>query len=121
MTRVSDFIETEPYGGVEQDDFLNGCLEIETLRTPEELLRLVNGIEKAAGRERLIHWGPRTLDIDILLYADVVYDSEDILIQQVEMHKREFELETLSAIAGYKRHPLLGKTISELRAGLDKQ
>jgi len=46
VTRVSDFIETEPYGGVEQDDFLNGCLEIETLRTPEELLRLVNGIEK---------------------------------------------------------------------------
>ena len=121
VTRVSDFIETEPYGGVEQDDFLNGCLEIETLRTPEELLRLVNGIEKAAGRERLIHWGPRTLDIDILLYDDVVYDSEDLHIPHVEMHKRDFVLEPLSAIAGYKRHPLLGKTISELRAGLDKQ
>ena len=102
VTRVSDFIETEPYGGVEQDDFLNGCLEIETLRTPEELLRLVNGI-------------------DILLYDDVVYDSEDLHIPHVEMHKREFVLEPLSAIAGYKRHPLLGKTISELRAGLDKQ
>ena len=125
VTRVSDFISeylvTPPYGVTDQPDFLNGCLEIETLRTPEELLRLVNGIEKAAGRERLIHWGPRTLDIDILLYDDVVYDSEDLHIPHVEMHKREFVLEPLSAIAGYKRHPLLGKTISELRAGLDKQ
>ena len=118
---VSEYLVTRPYGVTDQPDFLNGCLEIETLRTPEELLRLVNGIEKAAGRERLIHWGPRTLDIDILLYDDVVYDSEDLHIPHVEMHKREFVLEPLSAIAGYKRHPLLGKTISELRAGLDKQ
>ena len=118
---VSEYLVTPPYGVTDQPDFLNGCLEIETLRTPEELLRLVNGIEKAAGRERLIHWGPRTLDIDILLYDDVVYDSEDLHIPHVEMHKREFVLEPLSAIAGYKRHPLLGKTISELRAGLDKQ
>lgn len=114
VTRVSDFIETEPYGGVEQDDFLNGCLEIETLRDPEELLALVNSIEKDAGRERLIHWGPRTLDIDILLYDDLVYDSEKLHIPHVEMHKRAFVLQPLSAIAGYKRHPILHRTIEEL-------
>ena len=67
VTKVSDFIETEPYGGVEQDDFLNGCIEVETLHSPDELLHLINAIEKDAGRERLIHWGPRTLDIDCVL------------------------------------------------------
>lgn len=114
VTKVSDFIETKPYGGVEQDDFLNGCLEIETLRTPEEFLELTAGIEKQAGRERLIHWGPRTLDIDILLYDDIVYDSEDLHIPHIEMHKRAFVLTPLAAIAGYKRHPLFKKTIREL-------
>ena len=114
VTKVSDFIVTEPYGGVKQDDFLNGCLEVETLRTPEELLKLVNAIEAGAGRERRIHWGPRTLDIDILLYDDIVYDSEDLHIPHVEMHKREFVLEPLKNIAAYKRHPLKGLTVSEL-------
>ncbi len=114
VTKVSDFIETEPYGGVEQDDFLNGCIEVETLYEPKELLKLINGIEKRAGRERVIHWGPRTLDIDILLYDDTVYDDEQLQIPHVEMHKREFVLEPLASIAGYKRHPILGKTIDEL-------
>lgn len=120
VTKVSDFIETEPYGGVEQDDFLNGCLEIETLREPEELLELVNSIERDAGRKRIIHWGPRTLDIDILLFDDLVYDSEDLHIPHAEMHKRAFVLQPLSAIAGYKRHPLLGSTVDEMASKLDK-
>ncbi len=114
VTKVSDFIETKPYGGVEQDDFLNGCIEVETLLSPEELLCLINHIEKQAGRERLIHWGPRTLDIDILLYDDLVYDSENLHIPHKEMHKRSFVLEPLVSIAGYKRHPIIGKTVEEL-------
>lgn len=115
VTKVSDFIETEPYGGVEQDDFLNGCIEVETLHEPAELLKLVNDIENRAGRERVIHWGPRTLDIDILLYDDEIYDDEKLHIPHVEMHKRDFVLEPLANIAGYKRHPILGKTIDELK------
>lgn len=121
ITKVSDFIETEPYGGVEQENFLNGCIAIETLRTPEELLNLVNTIEKDAGRERIIHWGPRTLDIDILLYDDLVIDEENLHIPHVEMTKREFVLEPLRSIAGYIRHPLTKKTIEEHYDELKKQ
>lgn len=115
ITKVSDFIETEPYGGVEQENFLNGCLEIETLHTPGELLLLIHEIEEKAGRKRVIHWGPRTLDIDILLYDDLVYDDETLHIPHADMHNRLFVLEPLCNIAGYKRHPLLHKTIEELK------
>ena len=120
VTKVSDFIETEPYGGVEQDDFLNGCIEVETLHSPDELLHLINAIERDAGRERLIHWGPRTLDIDILLYDDLICDEENLHIPHIEMCKREFVLEPLSNIAGYKRHPVNGRTIRELLDELER-
>ena len=118
VSKVSEFIITKPYGDVEQDDYLNGCLEIGTLHTPTELLHLVNDIEERAGRKRVIHWGPRTLDIDILLYDELVYDSETLHIPHKEMHKRSFVLDPLSTIAGTKRHPLIRKTIDEMRQEL---
>lgn len=121
VTRVSDFIETEPYGYTDQDKFLNGCLEIETLRTPKELLSLAGSIEQDAKRERIIHWGPRTLDIDILMYDDLIFDSDELHIPHVEMHKREFVLKPLSSIAGCKRHPLLKKTVNELLKEVENQ
>lgn len=114
VTKVSDFIETEPYGNVEQDNFLNGCVEVETLHTPVELLELVNGIEAAAGRKRLVHWGPRTLDIDILLFDDICYDDDKLHIPHKEMTKRAFVLEPLSSIAAFVKHPVYGKTVEEL-------
>ena len=75
VLKVSDFLVTAPYGGVEQDDFLNGALALKTLLTPQELLERLHEIEQEAHRERLIHWGPRTLDLDILLYDDLVLDT----------------------------------------------
>lgn len=64
VLKVSDYLETKPYGGVEQGDFLNACLELETLLYPTELLHAMQEIEREAHRERLQHWGPRTLDLD---------------------------------------------------------
>ena len=114
VTAVSNFIETKPYGPVEQDNFLNGCLEIETLYSPQELLAKVNEIEAQAGRTRDIHWGPRTLDIDIILYDDEIVQQSDLMIPHVEMHKRLFVLEPLNQIAPYAMHPIYNKTVSQL-------
>lgn len=108
---VSDYIETEPYGEVEQDKFLNGALEIETLQSPQELLETGMQIEKEAHRERVIHWGPRTLDIDILFYDDAVIMTENLKVPHVEIAKREFVLEPLSFIAPYYMHPVFHKSI----------
>lgn len=119
VVKVADYIETEPYGGVEQDDFLNSALELRTLLTPEELLEQLHVIEQEAHRERLVHWGPRTLDLDILLYDDIILDTDDLHIPHVEMHKRSFVLEPMVQIAPYKRHPVLGETMLELREKLD--
>uniref|UniRef100_UPI003520E37D 2-amino-4-hydroxy-6- hydroxymethyldihydropteridine diphosphokinase n=1 Tax=Blautia faecicola TaxID=2509240 RepID=UPI003520E37D len=118
VLKVSDFLVTAPYGGVEQDDFLNGALALKTLLTPQELLERLHEIEQEAHRERLIHWGPRTLDLDILLYDDLVLDTPDLIIPHVEMHLRDFVLIPLAQIAPWKRHPVLGLTVSQMLADL---
>lgn len=114
VKKVSDFIETPPYGVTDQADFLNGCLEMETLMYPHELLDELHRIEKEAGRERIIRWGPRTLDLDIIFYDDMILQDDDLCIPHVEMHKREFVLKPLCGIAPYKRHPVTGKTVKEM-------
>lgn len=114
VKKVSDFIETPPYGVTDQADFLNGCLEMKTLMYPHELLDELHRIEKEAGRERIIRWGPRTLDLDIIFYDDMILQDDDLCIPHVEMHKREFVLKPLCGIAPYKRHPVTGKTVKEM-------
>lgn len=114
VEKVSTFITTPPYGVTDQPDFLNGCLRLSTLLYPEELLKELNRIEQEAGRERSIHWGPRTLDLDIIFYDDLILETDTLCIPHVEMHKREFVLEPLQEIAPYKRHPVYGKTVREM-------
>ncbi|MDO4486434.1 MAG: 2-amino-4-hydroxy-6-hydroxymethyldihydropteridine diphosphokinase [Bacillota bacterium] len=116
VSKVSSYIVTEPYGGVEQDDFLNACLILRTLLSPHQLLDRLHEIEQAAHRERIVRWGPRTLDLDILMYDDMVMESENLIIPHVEMHLREFVLKPLAEIAPYKRHPVYQKTIAQLAA-----
>ena len=121
VEKVSPYLVTEPYGGVEQDDFLNACLRLKTLLSPHELLDRLHEIEQHAHRERLIHWGPRTLDLDILLYDDEILETEDLVIPHVEMPLRDFVLKPMCDIAPYKRHPLLGKTMMQLLKELEQK
>ncbi len=120
INKVSDFIVTSPYGGVEQDDFLNGVLELSTILTPEELLLRLHEIEQGAGRERKVRWGPRTLDLDILLYDSVILDTEELHIPHIDMQRRDFVLKPLNQIASHVRHPVLGRTIGELWNSLEE-
>lgn len=121
VEKVSQYLLTEPYGGVEQDDFLNACMVVRTLLSPEELLDKLHEIEQEAHRERIIHWGPRTLDLDILMYDDLVMESDDLIIPHIEMDKREFVLKPLCEIAPNLRHPILKKTVSQLLAAITNE
>lgn len=114
VERISSYIETKPVGEVEQDNFLNAALCVRTLRTPEEFLELIDQVEAEQKRERKVHWGPRTIDVDILLYDDEIIQSEKLTIPHKEMTKREFVLKPMMEIAPYKRHPVSGQTMEEL-------
>lgn len=120
VERVSDFLETEPYGGVEQGPFLNGCLQLSTILEPEELLREMNRMEEEAGRQRLIRWGPRTLDLDMIFYDDLVTEDEHLLLPHPDLGNRTFVLEPLAQLCPYKRHPLTGETVLGMLERLKK-
>lgn len=119
LLKIADSIETKPYGVEEQDDFLNSCMEVRTLYLPDELLKLCKSIEKKANRVKTIHWGPRTLDLDIIFYDDEVISEENLVIPHAEMHKRDFVLRPLAQIAPNKMHPLLQKRVMELLESLN--
>lgn len=116
--RQSAIIQTKPYGPVEQPDFLNGCVSFETYMEPEELLVFLNRIEADLKRERIVRWGPRTIDLDILFYDDWTYNSETLTIPHIDMQNRMFVLEPLFELCPYFRHPVLGKSVEQMRAEL---
>lgn len=118
LIKNAPYIETEPYGGVEQDSFLNSICSIETLLAPEELLDELHRIEQLAVRKREIHWGPRTLDLDIIYYDDLVMSTENLTIPHADMENRNFVLEPLCAVAPYLKHPITGLTTQQMLDGL---
>ena len=92
VTGKSSVYQTDPVGFVEQDFFLNGVLELETKLEPGALLNVTQDIENRLGRKRTIHWGPRTMDIDILLFNEELVSERSLIIPHPEMHRRRFVL-----------------------------
>jgi 2-amino-4-hydroxy-6-hydroxymethyldihydropteridine diphosphokinase len=118
IVSVSSFYETEPVELTEQAWFLNCAVALETTETAEQLMAAILRIEQQMGRQRLQRKGPRTIDIDILLFGDTILDSPALTIPHPAMHERRFVLQPLAEIAPQARHPLLKKTIRELLNGL---
>ena len=121
VKKVSDTIITKPYGGVQQDDFYNGVLEMDTLYSPAELLGKLHELEQGAGRERKVHWGPRTLDLDIIFYDKLIYEDDNLCIPHMDMQNRDFVLKPMVQIAPYYRHPVYEKTMTEMVKQLEQR
>ena len=115
VTKISKMYETKPVGYLEQDDFLNCALEINTLLSPKELVRFLLEVEKGLKRERVIKWGPRTIDLDVLLYDNIISEDEEIIIPHPRMHERLFVMEPLCDIAANVIHPILMKRNYEIK------
>ncbi|MDO8445433.1 MAG: 2-amino-4-hydroxy-6-hydroxymethyldihydropteridine diphosphokinase [Deltaproteobacteria bacterium] len=115
---VSSFYETEPVGNIDQDWFINAAVKIEPGLTPRELLEILLKIEKELGRVRDTRWGPRVIDLDILIYDDLVLNEEGLSIPHPYLHERGFVLAPLAEIAPGLIHPRLKKSMSELLKGL---
>lgn len=111
---ASTFISTKPYGYVDQPDFLNGVIKIKTLLTPFELLDYLHTLEEEAKRVREIHWGPRTLDLDILYYDDIILDDKNLTIPHTGIPNRDFVLKPLVEIAPSHLHPIKKLTSLEM-------
>lgn len=116
IVKISKFIETEPYGVIDQPRFLNGVCQVKTALKPLELLRLLLAVEKEMGRVRLRHWGERNIDLDLLLYEDAIMDTEELRLPHPDMVNRDFVMLPLAEIAPELKHHVLYKTIAELAA-----
>ena len=118
VVKVSSFICTEPYGVTDQPQFLNAVCQVRTSLEPLALLHTLLGIEQEMGRVRLRHWGERNIDLDLLLYEDVVMDTPELKLPHPDMQNRDFVLLPLFEIAPELIHPVLRKNIRELKEKL---
>jgi len=114
ISNRSSLITNKAYGFVDQPDFVNQVLEIETKLEGHDLLRKLLGIETKLGRKRDLKWGPRLIDIDILLLGDLIITDTELCIPHPDFHNREFALRLLLELEPYLLHPTIKKTVTEL-------
>jgi len=120
ILRCSSYYTTKPISDIPQDDYLNCALEAETTLSPRELMTHLLEIEASLGRERTVHWGPRTIDIDLLTYDNIVTDDPHVTLPHPRMHERLFVLVPLCELNPNIIHPLLRRRVSELKAALEQ-
>jgi 2-amino-4-hydroxy-6-hydroxymethyldihydropteridine diphosphokinase len=118
VLELSELRETEPVGVVDQPPFLNGALALETTLSPRELLAALLRVEQELGRVRTERWGPRTIDLDLLVYGDEVVDEPGLRVPHPRLHERRFALEPLAELEPGLEIPGLGN-VSEALAGLN--
>jgi 2-amino-4-hydroxy-6-hydroxymethyldihydropteridine diphosphokinase len=116
IVRRSSFYQTEPVEFIEQGWFLNIAVEAETELMPRQLLRVIRGVERELGRKRIVKSGPRTIDIDILLFGANIVNAAELEIPHPRMTERRFVLVPMVEIAPSLRHPALRSTMTELLA-----
>ena len=121
ITKMSSFHETEPWGYKNQPSFLNMVIEAETKLGARDLLETLQQIEKKLGREKSFKWGPRTIDLDILLFDNMSVQENDLMIPHPLMHKREFVLKPLCEITPALRHPVLKVSVQKLLEQLHRE
>ena len=114
LQRISSIYTTDPVGYEAQAQFLNGVVAIQTSLSPLSLLHTLKDIETAIGRKHRIRWGPREIDLDILIYGDLCVQTEKLVIPHPEMHLRGFVLVPLAEIAPDLVHPVFQETIQTL-------
>ncbi|MBD5585049.1 MAG: 2-amino-4-hydroxy-6-hydroxymethyldihydropteridine diphosphokinase [Clostridia bacterium] len=114
VKKVSSYIETEPYGGVAENGFLNCAVEIQTILTPKQLLEEIHRIEAENGRRREVRWGDRTLDIDIVFFGNKIIDEPDLVVPHADYLNRNFVLEPLKEIAPNFVCPDSSKKVKDL-------
>ncbi|MFB9845062.1 2-amino-4-hydroxy-6-hydroxymethyldihydropteridine diphosphokinase [Mucilaginibacter ginsenosidivorans] len=118
IVSASSVYETQSWGKTDEPDYLNQVLYLKTGMPPQQLLETILGIEKLMGRKREEKWGSRIIDIDILFYGHEIINETDLKVPHPELHKRMFTLEPLNEIAPDFIHPVLNKSIFELKSEL---